>query len=193
MMSSEIIQNIVNDNYGDFQHVVHFIFSQKFISLFRGCCCGIWVCSCESLWQHTYMNPPQLQLSLSNNLSSSRWQIHTHKYNTEQPNPRLFRVKSTWPTTLSLLPFHMIFKFIAPQQQTTTTSSWMWLCGPMRKSSKYSWCTSLLTCLYKGTKFGSPQLCQSCWVPTTYPPSPRTNKTKQWVRHHTLWPCHFTF
>jgi len=32
-MSSEIIQNVTYDNYDDFQHV-HFIFSQKFISLF---------------------------------------------------------------------------------------------------------------------------------------------------------------
>jgi hypothetical protein len=33
--SSEIIQSVVYDNYGDFQHV-NFIFSQDFISLFGG-------------------------------------------------------------------------------------------------------------------------------------------------------------
>ncbi len=47
-------------------------------------CCGIWVCSCESLWQHTYTNPPIT--TLSNNLSSSRWQIHTHIHTTTQNN-----------------------------------------------------------------------------------------------------------
>jgi hypothetical protein len=34
-MSSEIIQNVAYENYGDFQHV-NFIFSQNFISLFWG-------------------------------------------------------------------------------------------------------------------------------------------------------------
>jgi len=34
-MSSEIIPNVVYDNYDDVQHV-NFIFSQKFISLVRG-------------------------------------------------------------------------------------------------------------------------------------------------------------
>ncbi len=172
---------------------LHFLSHPQFFKQCWGCCCGIWVCSCESLWQHTYTNLPNYN-SLSNNLSSSRWQIHTHIHTTTQNNQILGCLESrVLDLQLSLyLPFHMIFKFIAPQQQTTTTSSWMRLCGPMRKSSKYSWCTSLLTCLYKGPKFGSPQLCQSCWVPTTYPPFPRTNKTKQWVRHHTLWPCHFT-
>jgi hypothetical protein len=34
-MSSEIIQNVFDDNCDDFQHV-NFIFSQKFISLFWG-------------------------------------------------------------------------------------------------------------------------------------------------------------
>ncbi len=34
-MNSEIIQNVAYDNYYDFQHD-GFIFSQNFISLFRG-------------------------------------------------------------------------------------------------------------------------------------------------------------
>ncbi len=34
-MSSEIIQSVAYGNYDDFQHV-NFIFSQFFISLFRG-------------------------------------------------------------------------------------------------------------------------------------------------------------
>jgi hypothetical protein len=34
-MNSEIIQNVAYDNYDDFQHN-NFIFSQNFISLFRG-------------------------------------------------------------------------------------------------------------------------------------------------------------
>jgi hypothetical protein len=34
-MSSEIIQSVAYDNYDDFQHV-NLIFSQNFISLFRG-------------------------------------------------------------------------------------------------------------------------------------------------------------
>jgi hypothetical protein len=34
-MSSEIIQSVAYDNYGDFQHV-NFILSQDFISLFEG-------------------------------------------------------------------------------------------------------------------------------------------------------------
>jgi len=34
-MTSEIIQNVANDEYDDFQHV-NFIFSQNFISLFWG-------------------------------------------------------------------------------------------------------------------------------------------------------------
>ncbi len=160
---------------------LHFLSHPQFFKQCWGCCCGIWVCSCESLWQHTYTNLPNYN-SLSNNLSSSRWQIHTHIHTTTQNNQILGCLESrVLDLQLSLyLPFHMIFKFIAPQQQTTTTSSWMRLCGPMRKSSKYSWCTSLLTCLYKGPKFGSPQLCQSCWVHTTYPASPvqtKQNKT----------------
>jgi hypothetical protein len=96
-MSSEIIQYIAYDNYGDFQHV-HFIFSQKFISLFWGSfndetdlrvkvmwCEDQLLCVCVLLrhlgvflWvslAHTYTNPPIT--TLSNNLSS-RWQIHTH-------------------------------------------------------------------------------------------------------------------
>jgi len=95
----------------------------------------------------THLHEPPNYNSLSNNLSSSRWQIHTHIHTTTQNNQILGCLESrVLDLQLSLyLPFHMIFKFIAPQQQTTTTSSWMWLCGPMRKSSKYSWCTSLLT------------------------------------------------
>jgi hypothetical protein len=35
--SSEIIQSVVAyDNYDDFQHLINFTFSQKFISLFSG-------------------------------------------------------------------------------------------------------------------------------------------------------------
>ncbi len=130
----------------------------------------------------THLHEPHSYNSLKQPEQSSRWQIHTHTTHKNQI------LGWEYLTYNSLLPYTWWYLSSLP---TTTNNNYFLnvLCGwaheeelniVWRKSSKYSWCKSLLT-YTKDQKFGSPQLCQSCWVCT--PPILSRLQTKQGVRH----------